>query len=44
MQLHALNLIQWRWVDYWYPIDHVIEFKQDVYREILSEFEKVFFA
>lgn len=30
---------QWRWVDYWYPLDHVIEFKKDVYRKVLKEFE-----
>ena len=27
----------WRWVDYDYPADHVIEFKRDVYRQVLSE-------
>jgi putative (di)nucleoside polyphosphate hydrolase len=28
---------QWRWVDYWYPIDHVIAFKRDVYEKALKE-------
>ncbi|MCH8265022.1 MAG: RNA pyrophosphohydrolase, partial [Proteobacteria bacterium] len=27
----------WRWVDYWYPIHQVIEFKRDVYRKALQE-------
>ena len=27
----------WRWVDYWYPIDQVVSFKQDVYRSALEE-------
>ena len=29
---------QWCWVDYWYPKDQVIEFKRDVYCQILEEF------
>ncbi len=29
----------WCWVDYWYPINQVIEFKQAVYQQVLSEFE-----
>lgn len=28
----------WRWVDYWYPIEHVISFKRDVYQQVLNEF------
>lgn len=27
----------WRWVDYWYPIDKVVSFKQEVYRNALEE-------
>jgi putative (di)nucleoside polyphosphate hydrolase len=27
----------WRWVSYWYPVDQVIEFKRDVYRQALKE-------
>lgn len=27
----------WRWSNYWVPIDDVIEFKKDVYREALTE-------
>ncbi len=27
----------WQWVDYWHPLDHIIDFKRDVYREALSE-------
>lgn len=30
----------WMWVDYWYPLDHVIAFKRDVYRQALQEFSK----
>ncbi|MCI5107254.1 MAG: RNA pyrophosphohydrolase [Pseudomonadales bacterium] len=27
----------WRWVNYWYPVEQVIEFKRDVYRRALEE-------
>lgn len=30
---------QWRWVDYWYPVDHVIPFKREVYMNALTELE-----
>ena len=29
----------WCWVDYWQPVEHVIEFKRDVYKQALSELE-----
>ncbi len=29
----------WRWVSYWYPINHVVHFKQDVYRRALTYFK-----
>ena len=29
----------WRWVEYWIPVEHIIEFKRDVYRRALSELE-----
>lgn len=28
---------QWCWVDYWYPVDNVIAFKREVYRQALTE-------
>jgi putative (di)nucleoside polyphosphate hydrolase len=30
---------KWKWVDYWYPVDHVISFKRLVYKTALKEFE-----
>jgi len=30
----------WRWNEYWVPLDHVIEFKRDVYRQALSELRR----
>lgn len=41
----VLNLSQspefdsWRWIDYWQPAEEVIHFKQEVYRNVLKEFE-----
>lgn len=32
---------RWDWVDYWYPIDKVISFKRDVYRQVLEEFAPI---
>jgi putative (di)nucleoside polyphosphate hydrolase len=29
----------WRWVDYWSPVEQIIEFKRDVYRRALTELE-----
>lgn len=29
---------RWQWVDYWYPLTCVIEFKYGVYRNVLQEF------
>lgn len=29
---------QWRWVDYWHPVERVIEFKRNVYKKVLTEF------
>lgn len=28
----------WRWVNYWYPLNQVVNFKKEVYRKALSEF------
>jgi putative (di)nucleoside polyphosphate hydrolase len=30
----------WRWSDYWVPLESVIEFKRDVYRQALNELVK----
>ena len=31
---------QWRWVDYWAPVDEIIDFKRDVYHQALKELEQ----
>lgn len=27
----------WRWIDYWNAVDHVVDFKRDVYKRALTE-------
>lgn len=31
----------WRWLDYWEPLEHVVEFKRDVYEQALGELQKL---
>ena len=31
----------WEWVSYWYHINQVVSFKQNVYRQALAEFEPI---
>ncbi|CUX97153.1 RNA pyrophosphohydrolase [Candidatus Hoaglandella endobia] len=31
----------WRWVSFWYPVSHVVAFKRDVYRRVMTEFYRV---
>ncbi len=33
----------WRWSDFWIPLDSVIEFKRDVYKQALSELGRFLF-
>lgn len=30
---------RWRWVDYWYPVNHVVPFKRNVYQQALKQLE-----
>src|SRR3954470_1679353 len=34
----------WRWHDYWVPLDTVIDFKRDVYRQALLELHRYLYA
>lgn len=36
---HKPEFDEWRWVDYWRPLDEIIPFKRDVYRLALTELE-----
>jgi len=29
----------WRWIDYWHPLDQIVEFKRGVYKKALTELE-----
>ncbi len=31
---------QWRWVDYWTPVEEIISFKRKVYKQALTELER----
>ncbi len=33
----------WRWVDYWMPLEHIVEFKRPVYLRALSELAPLLF-
>ncbi len=33
----------WRWVDYWHPLQEVVFFKRNVYKRALKEFEPILF-
>ncbi|MBA3581704.1 MAG: RNA pyrophosphohydrolase [Gammaproteobacteria bacterium] len=42
IRLNSLNNPEfdaWRWVEYWQPVQDVVAFKRDVYRQALTEFE-----
>ena len=31
---------EWRWVDYWTPVEEIISFKRKVYKQALKELER----
>lgn len=33
----------WRWVDYWLPLDRIVEFKRPVYKRALNELASLLF-
>ena len=33
----------WKWVNYWYPIEQIVQFKRQIYRNVLVEFSSVVF-
>jgi len=32
---------RWRWVEFWHPLEEIIDFKLDVYKALLEEFAEV---
>ena len=33
----------WKWVDYWHPFLEVIDFKRQIYKDVLQEFEPLIY-
>lgn len=33
------EFIEWTWVDYWYPVSQIVDFKQNTYQQALSQLE-----
>ena len=33
---HTVEFDDWRWVNYWYPLDQIVSFKREVYRRVLK--------
>ncbi len=44
LDLHSeIEFDDWQWVDYWHPIKEVIDFKQDVYEDMLKALAPIVF-
>jgi putative (di)nucleoside polyphosphate hydrolase len=39
----AIEFDDWQWVDYWQPIEQVIDFKRTIYEDMLKAFAPVLF-
>lgn len=39
---HTPEFEEWQWVSYWYPLNQIVEFKRDVYRQALLELCRAF--
>ena len=37
------EFVEWQWVDYWYALDQIIDFKREIYQQMLAEFEQFIF-
>jgi putative (di)nucleoside polyphosphate hydrolase len=40
---HRPEFDEWRWVEYWSPVENIIAFKRDVYQRALTELEPLLF-
>jgi len=36
---HSPEFDKWKWVDYWEPANHIVDFKRQVYKKALKELE-----
>ena len=44
LDLHNdIEFDDWKWVDYWNPVDEVINFKRDVYEDMLKALAPILF-
>ena len=41
--LDDVEFDDWKWVDYWSPVDEVINFKRDVYEDMLKALAPILF-
>lgn len=37
---HTPEFDHWRWVDYWTPMEEIVEFKRNVYQQALTQLEQ----
>ena len=40
---HDIEFDDWKWVDYWKPVDEVINFKREVYEDMLKALAPILF-
>lgn len=44
LNLHdVIEFDDWQWVDYWSPIENIIDFKKNIYEDVLKSFAPVLF-
>jgi putative (di)nucleoside polyphosphate hydrolase len=40
LDMHEPEFDDWKWVDYWYPVEHISPVKRPIYQKILTELEE----
>lgn len=40
---HSPEFDHWRWIDFWDPVEEVVAFKRNVYRQALDQFAPILF-
>lgn len=41
---HRPEFDHWRWIDFWDPVEEVVAFKRNVYRQALDQFAPILFS
>ena len=49
LEINLLNeaqqeFVDYKWVSFWYPLSHIVQFKKDVYTRVLNEFLPTYIA